>query len=216
MVVQDIYVFSAVLGVQPEVVHKPQGHNNSPGAVILVMPATWLEFLVHLGQPVMEGEESLDVSLADTAPRASSGLRVGQATRFELLKSILPHEVLAGDNQVSVVSQISIARLPTGRHFHLGKDVVPLLVLTEGTIVPHEALEGGVKLADIVGTPYPGVRGSQAVPTVGIAGPNDEYVVRNRLQERGNEVGGRGEGWGEGWGEGRGEEQDEALVVQSM
>ena len=43
----------------------------------------------------------------------------------------------------------------TSQHLHLGIDVVPLLVLIQGTIVPHQELQGWVETADIVGPPHP-------------------------------------------------------------
>ena len=71
-------------------------------------------------------------------------------------------------------------------HFHLGTDVVSLLVLIQGTVVPHQKMECWVELADIVCSPDPGflqIVGGKAVATVGVARTHNENIVWNGLQE---------------------------------
>ena len=70
-------------------------------------------------------------------------------------------------------------------HLHLGPDVVPLLVLIEGAIVPLQELQRWVEGADIVGASDPRVLGvgGHAIPTMGIAGSNNEHIVRYGLGE---------------------------------
>ena len=71
-------------------------------------------------------------------------------------------------------------------HLHLGIDVVSLLVLIQGTIVPHQEMESWVELAHIVCSPDPGfllIVGGKAVATVGVARSHNENIVWNGLEE---------------------------------
>ena len=42
-------------------------------------------------------------------------------------------------------------------HFHLGFDIVSLLVLVQGAVVPHQEVKSWVKLSDIIGPSDPGI-----------------------------------------------------------
>jgi len=71
-------------------------------------------------------------------------------------------------------------------HLHLGIDIVSLLALIQGAIVPHQEVEGWVELSDVVRPPYPGLFltvGSKAVAAVRIACSHNEDIVWNGLQD---------------------------------
>ena len=70
-------------------------------------------------------------------------------------------------------------------YLHLGIDIVSLLVLIQGAIVPHEIAEGWMELPDIVCSTNPclllTVRG-QAVATIGIACRYNEHILWDGLE----------------------------------
>ena len=74
-------------------------------------------------------------------------------------------------------------------HFHLGIDVVSLLALVQGAVVPHQELKSWVKLSDIIGPSNPGVFwavGGKAVSTVRVARSHNKHIFWDGL-ERGEE-----------------------------
>ena len=79
LLVQVLLVFLAVLIVQPHVVDNAQGHKHSPLAVVLSL-SIWFVPGVRVHHPLVEGEHTLDVSLADTATRGDSCLMLTQPT----------------------------------------------------------------------------------------------------------------------------------------
>ena len=139
-----------------------------------------MKLLVHLHEPFIECKDPLDIPLADTASRGRTSLRLWYFAFLQLLKCIFSHEVLADHDEISQIRKISIGGILTD-HPHLSPNVVLLLDLSQGPIVPHQTLQGRVELTNIVETSYPRVNCSHTVPTMGIAGSNDEDIGRNRL-----------------------------------
>ena len=70
-------------------------------------------------------------------------------------------------------------------HLHLGVDVISLLILIQGPIVPHEKAKCWVELPDIVCPPDPclflTVR-SKAVATMRVACSYNEHIVWDGLE----------------------------------
>ena len=79
LLVQVLFIMFAVLTVQPHVVDNAQGHKHSSPAVVLSCPI-WLVLGVRGHHPLVEGENSLDVPLTDTAARREHCLGLGQPT----------------------------------------------------------------------------------------------------------------------------------------
>ena len=79
LLVQVLFIVLAILTVQPHVVDNAQGHEHSPPAVVLPCP---IRLVLGVGghHPLVEGENSLDVPLTDTAARGELCLGLGQPT----------------------------------------------------------------------------------------------------------------------------------------
>ena len=186
LAVQRLSILLPVPRIQAQVVHNAESHHDGTCVVVRLL-AVRVIAPVHGHQPVVEGEDALDVALADAAARARRRVKVLQVAALELIKCVLAHQVLTLDDEVGQVGQVGVARPPAGvgralvDYPHLGKYVVSLLLLAERPIVPHEALQCGVELTDVVGATDPGLSGRQAVATVGIAGADDEDVARDCL-----------------------------------
>ena len=156
--------------------------------------------------PLVEGKYPLDVPLTNTATGRELRHILIQPNKIELVEGIISHQILAGHYQLCQACNLQQAKkchstnfthsyiyssthLCIGHisveHFHLGIDIVSLLVLIQGAIVPHQEVEGWVELPNVVRTPYPGLFltnvGSKAVAAVWIACSHNEDIVWNGL-----------------------------------
>ena len=153
LVVEHLCVLVAVLGVQSEIVDNAKGHQQS-SEVVVTTGAKRSIVLVHFVQPLIKGEDTLDVTLADGAARTLCRVPVRKATVLKLLIGVLPHQILTSQDEIGESGLIGTCGFFIG-YFHLGCDVLLLLLLPESPVVPHEALEGRVELTDIVGSSDP-------------------------------------------------------------
>ena len=69
LVVQKGHILLPILCVQPEIVDEAQGDEDRSETVVAI-GARWLVPHVHLVEPLVEGEDTLDIPLADAAARA--------------------------------------------------------------------------------------------------------------------------------------------------
>jgi len=182
LVVDGLAIALPVLGIQTEIVDEAQGNHQGPKAVIPIFP-TRLVLQVHLVEPLVEGENTLDVPLTHAAARTLGSFAVRKPAILELFVGVFPHQVLALQDEVGKVGLLRGSGAVT-RHPHLGGDVVSFLLLSQSPIVPHEALERGVELPHVIGSSDPSLflqHSGQAVTTVRVAGTNHKDVVRDGL-----------------------------------
>ena len=114
LAVQHLLILCTILGIQSHVVDDSQGHEHCSTVVVVTSVSMWPFSLIDGHEPLIEGEDTLDVSLTDTA----TGGDLSKPHDFDivlpptekLLIGVLSHAVLACHYEVGEAGNLEGGR----------------------------------------------------------------------------------------------------------